>query len=232
MSITVKQIVTLATIAPLMAGCVKASTYHRDLRDTRSQIASERTDRMAADSSQNADVAGVKSDLAGVKTDVQGLRNDLQNLRTEFGAKITALESGIQFDFPVNFAFDDASVRDQDHDALDRFAGVVQKYYPGSKITIEGFADPAGTKTYNVGLSQRRADAVRDYLVQKGMSTTELKTVGYGKTRLVVPKAAHDDPGAEQNRRVVFVIETKGDNVQPAGKTTASIAGVAGVSGQ
>ena len=113
---------------------------------------------MAADSSQNADVAGVKSDLAGVKTDVQGLRNDLQNLRTEFGAKITALESGIQFDFPVNFAFDDASVRDQDHDALDRFAGVVQKYYPGSKITIEGFADPAGTKTYNVGLSQRRAE--------------------------------------------------------------------------
>ena len=100
----------------------------------------------------------MKSDLAGVKTDVQGLRNDLQNLRTEFGAKITALESGIQFDLPVNFAFDDATVRDQDHAALDRFASVVEKYYPGTKITIEGFADPAGTMKYNLTLSQRRAN--------------------------------------------------------------------------
>ena len=94
-----------------------------------------------------------------MKTDVQGLRNDLQSLRTEFGAKITALESGIQFDFPVNFAFDDASIRDQDHDALDRFASVVEKYYPGTKITIEGFADPAGTKTYN--LCSRSAGRMR-----------------------------------------------------------------------
>jgi peptidoglycan-associated lipoprotein len=208
-----------------MVACVKASTYHHDLADTHAQISAEQQARLAADSSQNADVAGVKTDLAGVKTDVQGLRNDLQGLRTEFGAKITALESGIQFDFPVNFAFDDASVRDQDHDALDRFASVVEKYYPGTKVTIEGFADPAGTKNYNVTLSQRRANSVRDYLVTKGMATTELKTVGYGKTRLVVPNAAHDDAGAEQNRRVVFVIETKGDNAAPAGTKTTAMAG-------
>ena len=229
MGYSIRQIATLGVIAPMMVACVKASTYHHDLADTRSQITAEQQARMAADSSQNADMAGVKSDLAGVKTDVQGLRNDLQNLRTEFGAKITALESGIQFDFPVNFAFDDASVRDQDHDALDRFASVVQKYYPGTKVTIEGFADRAGTKTYNVTLSQRRANAVRDYLVGKGMATTELKTVGYGKSRQVVPNAVRDEPGAEQNRRVVFVIETKGDNAAPpAAKTTASAEGVIG----
>ena len=231
MAYSIKQLATLGVIAPLMAACVKASTYHHDLADTRAQISTEQQARMAADSSQNADMAGVKSDLAGVKTDVQGLRNDLQNLRTEFGAKITALESGIQFDFPVNFAFDDAAIRDQDHDALDRFASVVEKYYPGTKITIEGFADPAGGKTYNLTLSQRRANAVRDYLVTKGMATTELKTVGYGKTRLVVPNASRDEPGAEQNRRVVFVIETKGDNSAPAAKTTASIDGVGNASG-
>jgi peptidoglycan-associated lipoprotein len=228
MGYSIKQIATIGVIAPLMAACVKASTYHQDLAATRGQITAEQQARMAADSSQNADVAGVKTDLAGVKTDVAGLRNDLQSLRTEFGAKITALESGIQFDFPVNFAFDDAAVRDQDHDALDRFASVVQKYYPGTKITIEGFADPAGTRTYNLTLSQRRANAVRDYLLAKGMATTDLKTVGYGKTRLVVPNATHDDPGAEQNRRVVFVIETKGDNSAPGAKTTASAEGVAG----
>lgn len=231
MGISVKHAIALGAVVPFMASCVKASSYHRELGETRAQITAEQQSRLAADSAQNADIAGVKTDVQGVKTDVQGLRNDLQNLRTEFGAKITALESGIQFDVPVNFAFDDATVRDQDHGTLDRFASIVQKYYPGSKITVEGFADPAGTKHYNLTLSQRRADAVRDYLVGKGVATTDLKTVGYGKTRLVVPNASHDDPGAEENRRVVFVIESKSENNPPAGKTTASAGALTGTLG-
>jgi len=225
MGISATQVVLAAFVAPLMAGCVKASTYHRDLVQTRSEIAQEKQDRTTADSAQNGDIGGVKTDVQGLKTDVQGLRGDLQNLRTEFGAKITALESAIQFDVPVNFAFDDATVRDQDRAALDRFASVVEKYYPDSKITVEGFADPAGTNHYNLVLSERRATSVRDYLVSKGVSTTDLKTIAYGKTRLVVAKASHDDPGAEQNRRVTFVIETKSDNGTDATKTTASATG-------
>jgi outer membrane protein OmpA-like peptidoglycan-associated protein len=216
MVISVKQVVVIGLVAPLMAACVKTGNYRRDLAQTRAQISQEKQERAAADSSQNSDLAGVKTDVQGLKTDVQGLRNDLQNLRTEFGAKITALESAIQFDVPVNFAFDDATVRDQDRAALDRFASVVEKYYPGAKLTIEGFADPAGTTRYNLGLSERRATSVRDYLVSKGVATTDMKTVGYGKARLVVPKASHDDPGAEQNRRVTFVIETKSDNATNA----------------
>jgi len=229
---SVKQAVLIGLVMPVMGGCVKASSYHRELAATRAQIAQEKQDRTAADAAQNTSIDGVKSDVAGLKTDVQGLRSDLQNLRTEFGAKITALESAIQFDVPVNFAFDDATVRDQDHAALDRFAGVVAKYYPGSKITVEGFADPAGTTKYNLTLSTRRADAVRDYLVAKGVATADLKTIGYGKTRLVVPNASHDDPGAEQNRRVTFVIETKSDNATGAAKTTASAAISSTVVGQ
>ena len=88
---------------------------------------------------------------------------------------------------------------------------VAQKYYPGSKITVEGFADPAGSTRYNVSLSKRRAEAVRSYLVSKGMTDENLMTVGYGEARQVVRGAERDEPGAEQNRRVVFVIETKGD---------------------
>jgi len=232
MGISVKQVVVIGLVAPLMAACVKTSQYRRDLVQTRAQIAQEKQDRTTADSAQNGDIAGVKTDVQGLKTDVQGLRNDLQNLRTEFGAKITALESAIQFDVPVNFAFDDATVRDQDRAALDRFASIVEKYYPGSKITVEGFADPAGTNHYNLVLSERRATSVRDYLVGKGVATTDLKTIGYGKSRLVVPKASHDDPGAEQNRRVTFVIETKSDNGTNATKTTASAAGSSAVVGQ
>jgi peptidoglycan-associated lipoprotein len=193
----------------------------------RTSVRDERAARIAADSSlsnqvaaTNSEVATLKTDVAGVKNDVSSLRNDLTALRTEFGAKITAMEEGLKFAFPVNFAFDDATIREADKAALDRFATVVGKYYSGSMITIEGFADPAGGTRYNMDLSKRRADAVASYLSEKGLSTSNVRTVGYGKSRLVNPKAQKDDPGAEANRRVTFVVETNGAT---AAATTAAL---------
>jgi peptidoglycan-associated lipoprotein len=114
----------------------------------------------------------------------------------------------MQFALPVHFAYDDATVRDEDKAALDRFAKVVTKYYPGSVITVEGFADPAGSQKYNLDLSKRRAGAVQGYLSSNAGVTDEIRAVGYGKARLVVPNASKDQPGADQNRRVVFVVES------------------------
>ena len=59
-----------------------------------------------------------------------------------------------------------------------------------------------------MGLSKRRADAVREYLVSKGMTDAQLRTIGYGESRQVREGAAANDEGAELNRRVVFVVET------------------------
>jgi peptidoglycan-associated lipoprotein len=218
MGMSSKQVSAIALVAPMLVlgACVHPNQYKKDLAETRSEIAQEKSERMAADSALSGQIESVKSD-------VTSLRSDLANLRQEYGAKISALESGMQFDMPVNFAFDDATVRDDDKAALDKFAAVVQKYYGGSKITIEGFADPAGSQHYNLALSQRRADAVRDYLSSKGLDMSVIKTVGYGKTRLVNPGASHDDTGAQENRRVTFVIETKSTTTPEAGKTTASI---------
>ena len=166
-------------------------------------LATERSERAAQDSA-------LKSDLGMVRGDIQALRTELQTLRTDFGAKIAMVEAGLQFTMPVNFAFNSDMVRDEDHAGLGKFAEVVQKYYPGSKVTVEGFADPAGSTTYNLRLSRRRADAVKAYLTAQGLANNELATVGYGETRLVTPGAWGDKPGAELNRRVVFVIENKG----------------------
>ena len=88
---------------------------------------------------------------------------------------------------------------------------MAQKHFNGAVITVEGFADPAGTQQYNLARSRRRAEAVPAMLVDHGLGPSQVRTVGYGKTRLVVPGACGEEPGAEQNRRVVFVIETKGD---------------------
>jgi peptidoglycan-associated lipoprotein len=178
-------------------------------------VAAERAARESADSSitNNVTTMGnelntVKSDVATLKNDVQALRRDLTGLRDEFGAKITAMENGMKFAFPVNFAFDDATVRDEDRAALDRFAQVVGKHYGGAVVTVEGHADPAGTQSYNTALSKRRADAVAAYLGQAGLAGVELRTIGRGEGRQVVPGAERDEPGAITNRRVVFIVET------------------------
>ena len=174
--------------------------------------------RLAADSAHDAELAAHRRALETHKTAIEAqqaeiarLRTDLTGLRTEFGAKISEVAEGLKFALPVHFGYDDATVRPTDTPALDRFASVVRKHYPGSRVTVEGFADPAGTASYNVALSRRRAEAVRGFITSKGIDESLVTTVGYGETRLV-SRAQRDMPGAELNRRVVFVIETPPDN--------------------
>ena len=196
--------------AILATGCATRGALQKAMTEQRTALAAERSERGAADSATQQDVAALRSDQQSLRSELQSLRSDLQSLRTEFGAKIAVLETGIQFAMPVNFAFDQAFVRDQDRAALTRFAQVAQRYYQGSLITVEGFADPAGGTQYNLDLSRRRAEAVKSYLVAQGTPDQLVKTVGYGKTRLVVPGASRDERGAESNRRVVVVVESKG----------------------
>jgi outer membrane protein OmpA-like peptidoglycan-associated protein len=189
---------TVCTVGMLtLSACATRGALRRGLED-------ERNARIAADNAQ-------QGDIASLRTDVASLRADLTSLRTEFGAKIAEVAQGLQFVMPVHFAYDDATVRNADMAALNRFATVAAKYYPGSKVTVEGFADPAGTIEYNLSLSQRRANAVRDYITSRGLDGSLVSSVGYGESRLVRPDASRNMPGAELNRRVVFVIETPGE---------------------
>jgi peptidoglycan-associated lipoprotein len=188
----------------MLTGCLATQSQVKHASDYQTAaLQNERAERAASDSA-------LAQQLGMVRGDVTALRNDLETMRTEFGAKITALEDGLHFAMPVNFDFDAAAVRSQDTAQLDRFARVVQTYYPGSKVTVEGFADPAGSARYNVKLSERRAAAVRAYLIAQGVPSNDVATVGYGETRQVVNGAARNAPGAELNRRVVFVIESAG----------------------
>jgi outer membrane protein OmpA-like peptidoglycan-associated protein len=171
----------------------------------------------ARDTSRMGWTAGDSAVRDSVKSSVASLQRDLGMLRDSLGARITAMEHGMQFILPVTFSFNDATVRDADHPVLDRFAKVISKHYNGSLLTVEGFADPAGGVAYNQRLSKKRAENVIAYLGQAGMAGVTMRPVGMGKTRFVVDKASRDMPGAESNRRVVFVIESVGQG----GTTTA-----------
>lgn len=207
-------IISTAAAVVLVSGCATSGALRRATEQQQAALAAQQTAQQAALASERAERAATDSalrqDLGLVRGDITALRTELQTMKTDFGAKITAMEDGLQFALPVNFAFNADQVRDEDHAALNRFASVVQKYYPGSKVTIEGFADPKGSTRYNLNLSRRRADAVKAYLASQGLTGNELSTVAYGETRLVTPGAWGDKPGADLNRRVVFVIENKG----------------------
>jgi peptidoglycan-associated lipoprotein len=198
----------------LLSGCATTGALKRAQQqnaDALAQATASQKAALDAEAAQRASTdSALRQQLGLVQGDVQQLKTDLQAMKNDFNAKITAMQDGLHFDMPVNFAFNDATVRQEDYSSLTRFAHIVQQYYPQSKVTIEGFADPAGSARYNLTLSERRAKAVQDYLNSQGLSASQTETVGYGKTRLVVPKAWGDQPGAELNRRAVFVIETKG----------------------
>jgi outer membrane protein OmpA-like peptidoglycan-associated protein len=193
----------------MVGGCATRGQLER-------AVEAERAERIAGDQQVAADVERMGTDMQRMASNVDQLRTDLAAMDTDFGAKLTQLEEGMQLTVPVHFGFDEADVSPQATPVLDRFAQLVQRHYPDATITVEGFADPAGPAEYNRRLAQSRAETVREALVARGLPETQLRAVGYGEDRLVVPNAAGNQFGAELNRRVVFVIET------PAGTALTS----------
>jgi len=76
--------------------------------------------------------------------------------------------------------------------------------FPSVTVTIEGHCDERGTREYNLALGERRANAVKDYLVALGIAPSRITTISYGKER---PAVLGSDPEAwAQNRRAVMVV--------------------------
>jgi len=102
----------------------------------------------------------------------------------------------------VNFDFDKAVIRPQDYPILDQNI-VALKEWGDVDVEVAGHTCSIGTEEYNLGLSLRRAEAVRNYLVSKGVSADRLTVRGYGESR---PTASNDTrEGRAQNRRVELV---------------------------
>jgi peptidoglycan-associated lipoprotein len=137
------------------------------------------------------------------------LEQELETMETEFQTRIERMEDGLRFATPIHFEFDSYAIRAVDRPLLDRFAHVVHKYYPNSTVTVEGFADPAGSEAYNRELSQKRAEAVANFLAADG-GLDDVSAVGYGEERQVRPGEYGPGDGGLENRRVTFVIEYAG----------------------
>ena len=107
----------------------------------------------------------------------------------------------------VFFTTDQTDLSPTAQATLDKQAAWLNQYNKYS-LTIEGHADERGTREYNFALGSRRAQAVHDYLIAKGVSASRMRTISYGKER---PVAVCDDISCwSQNRRAVTVLNGVG----------------------
>lgn len=102
----------------------------------------------------------------------------------------------------ANFDFDQAYIRQEDFANLDHDVSTL-KQWGDVKVEVAGHTDSIGTDEYNMGLSVRRADAVRSYLIDKGIAADRLIAKGYGESQPVADNAT--DAGRAQNRRVELI---------------------------
>ncbi len=104
----------------------------------------------------------------------------------------------------VHFATGKAELTEDGRQLLDQVAAVLNEHPEIALVRIEGHTDNRGSKSFNMRLSQNRADSVRDYLISQGVDADRLIAKGYGPTRPLVPNFSRRN--RRRNRRVEFRI--------------------------
>lgn len=100
------------------------------------------------------------------------------------------------------FDFDSNVVHEDDKPAIIANADYLVAH-PKVKALLEGHTDPRGSREYNIGLGERRAKAVAEILVSKGVSPSQLRIVSYGAEKPAIP--GHDEAAYQKDRRSVLI---------------------------
>ncbi|RZJ96464.1 MAG: peptidoglycan-associated lipoprotein Pal [Brevundimonas sp.] len=126
------------------------------------------------------------------------------------GGQMGAAVPGSEQDFVVNigdrvyFDLDSYEVRSEAFPRLDAQAQWLQRY-PGVTVRIEGNADERGTREYNLALGARRAEAVRTYLVNRGIPAGRIDTISFGKERPIAAGSNEDAFARNRNAHTAIV---------------------------
>jgi len=185
----------------------RAATQTRDPDAEQTRRAAETRARDAEAQAREAEQARRQASLAeqaraAEQAKAAALANELASLKaqqTDRGLVLTI--SG------VLFAAGKAEVGPGAQRSIDKLAEFL-KAYPRRYVLIEGHTDNTGEEDFNIKLSQQRADAVRDRLIEKGVVSQRIRTKGYGPK---FPVVDNDTPGGrQQNRRVEVVVLDEG----------------------
>lgn len=120
---------------------------------------------------------------------------------------IVEATDAVRVELDVKFDFDKSVVKEDSMADIQSLADFM-KQYPQTSTVVEGHTDSVGSDAYNQGLSERRANAVRDVLVnQYGVEGDRVSSVGYGESRPVADNET--DEGRAVNRRVEAAVEAQ-----------------------
>jgi outer membrane protein OmpA-like peptidoglycan-associated protein len=164
----------------------KLARYNEQLQTTSQQLQSERQARLDAEKKAEEAVANLAK-IALVKQETRGL--------------VITLSGGVLFASTKDTLLPNARPK------LDEIASALQKA-EADKFVVEGHTDARGSESTNQDLSYRRAQTVRDYLVDRGVPPEKIKAVGYGRSRPVADNTTAE--GRANNRRVEIVVQPKG----------------------
>lgn len=150
-------------------------------------------------------VVELDSDGDGVPDSLDKCPNTPPGIKVDSEGCPVPLKKQISVTLTVEFDYDKADVKPQYHNDIEKVANIM-KAYPEKELQLEGHTDNIGSDGYNMKLSQRRAESVKKYLVEKfGIAESRISAVGYGESMPVAPNDTAE--GRQKNRRVVAIIE-------------------------
>ncbi|WP_455245124.1 peptidoglycan-associated lipoprotein Pal [Petrachloros mirabilis] len=150
-----------------------------------------------ADAESGGGASGSNNGTLMAKADPSGTARQLEEMRAEQAASAAA---NLQ---DVFFGYDSWTITEEGRQALSRNAEWM-RVNPKALVKIEGHCDDRGTSAYNLVLGEKRAKAVRNYLVELGISASRLSVVSYGKERPFCNE--RDESCYQQNRRGHLVV--------------------------
>jgi outer membrane protein OmpA-like peptidoglycan-associated protein len=186
-------------------------TARRELSDVRGELSTtgENLDRNAAElRDKEKQLAARVAELEAATLARQQAEEKTAKARADLAELATVRDEGnrlvISLSGSVLFKSGSSDLMEMAKRRLDTVTDAIEGYGSGT-IAVEGHTDSQGTEAYNVALSLRRAEAVRGYLVSRGMSSERVSAVGRGEGQ---PIAGNDTPeGRANNRRVEIIVE-------------------------
>ena len=189
-----KRFLLLAAGAALLTACETASEIDAIATGASGSSATSSTSTSSSGSSDSSSSSSASTSSSGASSD------STTSYSYDTDPKTALIKVGDR----VLFGYDSSELDDDDRSVLDNQAKFLNQN-PSLRVTIEGHCDERGTREYNLALGEKRASAVKDYLISVGINSERISVVSYGKER---PQVLGSNKAAwSMNRRSVTTID-------------------------
>lgn len=193
-----KKLILGMTVATLMAACASTKTTDADQDAAQKAAAEQAAAAAAAAKKAAADQAAAANKAAADKLAAEQAAAAALAAKSVGGTAAAKLPDGRT----VYFDFDQSTVKEDFKSLVEGHAAYLQQN-GNTKVTVEGHADERGSREYNIGLGQRRAEAVRKMMTVLGVQDKQVETVSYGEERAAAK--GHSEEAWSKNRRAEIV---------------------------